>query len=70
MIKREWGVVCADCKSFIAMNTYEVERPEIIGVDVRFSESGESITCPKCRCTCVYSERDIQHRNVAGTAPR
>jgi len=61
MIQKEWGVICADCKSFIVMNAYPVERPELT-VDVRFSEAGETIRCPKCGLVCAYSERDVNHR--------
>lgn len=61
MIKKLWGITCADCKSFIVMKSYAVERAEQT-VDVRFSEGGETIKCPKCGLVCAYSERDVQHR--------
>jgi hypothetical protein len=65
MVNKEYGVYCAECKSFIRINSYEFDPPLKIAPQFFPSEGGEKLSCYACGDVCVYREADIVHRVVA-----
>ena len=63
MVTKYYGGFCADdkCGHFIVINSYQVERPELVGVQFRPPKHAESLQCPVCGLTRIYREADIFH---------
>lgn len=61
MVTKYYGCFCVYCKQFMAINSYEVERPEEVRVHFRAQKHGEPLTCPHCNESCVYLDDRIAH---------
>jgi DNA-directed RNA polymerase subunit RPC12/RpoP len=70
MITKYVGIFCAHCSRFILVDSYSVERPEQIGVELRMN-AGDVITCPYCGEKCAYQQPDVAHSaSPDGTEPQ
>lgn len=69
MDKMEYGVRCAECKSFIRIGNYDFDPPLKNAPHFFPQRAAQEMTCTSCGLVCVYSsEADVVHRPVASAA--
>lgn len=62
----EYGVICANCKTFIRINSYKDYRPQ-------FAPSGgriEDLPCGACGDVITYGECDVVYRDDEAESAR
>ncbi len=62
MVRKEYGVYCVKCKSFIKINSYDFDPPMQPAPDFFPANGGETLRCAACGDVCVYRDVDIVHR--------
>lgn len=62
MVLKEFGVYCANCKSFIRIKSYEFDPPQKPAPTFIPATSGETLACKACGDACVCGAEDIVYR--------
>src|SRR6266567_774237 len=64
MVRKEYGVYCVACESFIRINDYEFDPPSQPAPHFFPAEGGEKLRCQACDDVCVYTADRIVHRVI------
>jgi hypothetical protein len=67
MVRKEYGVYCVACESFIRINDYEFDPPTKTAPHFFPAEGGEKLRCQACGDVCVYTQDRIIHRVIPKT---